>query len=71
MSVTDLLILMLIIPWLFSVYEYPKTREKVEQTCIQEPKWKTFIDQFLFNFLLSAPIILVIWLMNELVGVFS
>lgn len=71
MNVTDLLILMFIIPWLFTAYEFPSTREKVEQTCVKEPKWKTFLDQFIFNFLISAPIVLVVWLIDKLTGVFS
>ena len=71
MPVADLLILMFVIPWLFTVYEFPSTRKNVEQTCIQEPKWKTFLDQFVFNFFLSTPILMTIWLLAELVRVFS
>lgn len=51
----------------FSIYFYPKRRERIESTCGEESKFKTFMDEFITNLLITVPIYMVTFIVFTIV----
>ena len=54
----------------FSIYFYPKRRERIESTCVEESKLKTFMDEFITNLLITVPIYMVTFIVFTITDLF-
>lgn len=56
---------------LISARYYPIRRERIEATCIEESKIKTFMDEFITNLLIMIPIYATGFVIFTIVGIFE
>lgn len=56
--------------FVFSLFTYRVRRDRIEQTCIEESRYKTFCDEFLSNLFIAIPLGWVIIIINLMSGAF-
>lgn len=70
MIMLDLFWLFLVVNTVYSFFMFPKRRERIETTCIKEPEWKTFVDEWITNGLLFLLVYFIIFVTYTLLSIF-
>ena len=70
MPVVDLLVMSFAISFVATMFFYPKRRSEIEQTCVKESRLKTFVDDFIVNYIIVTLILVVVYLLDLLTNVF-
>lgn len=67
----EIIIICLVSAFGMSCIFYKSRREFIEQTCIKESPFKTFLDEFITNVILVFPLGLIVIVLKVLLGVFE
>ena len=71
MSLLTLLVLTLLVTLFPTILYYRKRRDKIEMTCIEESRLKTFADEYVSNLLISLPLVIMIYLIHTIMELFT
>jgi len=71
MDLLTLVVLTLLVTLFPTILYYPKRRDKIEMTCIEESRLKTFADEYISNLFITMPIVVLVYLMHTIMGVFT
>ena len=71
MNLLTLVVLTLLVTLFPTILYYRKRRDKIEMTCIEESRLKTFADEYVSNLLISIPLVILVYLMHTIMELFT
>lgn len=71
MDLLTLVVLTLLVTLFPTILYYRKRRDKIEMTCNEESRLKTFADEYISNLFITMPIVVLVYLMHTIMGVFT
>lgn len=70
MSFLAITITCVIVALVYSIFSYRTARDRIEQTCVEESKYKTFMDEFVSNLFVSIPVGVLIFILDTMTSLF-